>query len=857
MLLSIYLFTSLFSCSKEVTYEWIRIQNEDLYIWDKSDNQNLVYHWDGESFDKLVHGAGTLSVYDNDSLIAQKTITAYYGTISNEDILTLSDGSSYIGKIQNDLFEGFGVYLKGTDIYIGSFVGSKPNDVLNWYKNGALYYSGEWLNGNFHGKGRLYKEDGSIKQGTWQEGKLLQTYTKQQTSEGFYEGYILNSQPDGRGLMLYNDSSRYDGEWSAGKWTGEGEFYTKTDSVIGEWQDGKLNGSAVYKTNNFVYNGDWVDNKPDGFGYIMVSDSSYYSGEWSEGKRNGYGDMYFANSDSYFGDWSDNQFDGLGGYTFAQNGDYYYGEWKNGLQHGLGTYTAKDYEYVGNWEEGWINGKGRITYANKDVYEGDFVENELYGIGHYQFSNGNSYEGEFVDGKFNGLGRFLFADGSVYEGEFQDGKIKGDGTLYYKEEGDTIAITANWDGTNNFPKQASVLFGNGDLYEGELVNGFPTGNGTWTTEKERENSDVKIESSIARANDFYKKHRDTWNKFVNYTSVVLTVVEYAAPIAGTVAIATGVGAPIGAALITAGKVAGVANIALNTADAAIATASSSIDVYEAVQKGEDATKVLTTLGTELAVNAAFIVVPKALKSVPARKATVGLSGVARSAARKSTIVLSKNKVFGKCVSVIKSKAGQLEKAFSTSRLNRLYGRSNSRTKQAVWYNFEQFKKKYPNHVSNVGEAPNGTILGNNMLSVGGKKMRKAVANEKIISRRSSPNQSRVVCEAHHIVAGKSQAAKKAREILECCGIGINDARNGIWLPTSQKSTFRGWIHGRHKKSYDERVLELLINMKKNHGCSEKHCMEVLNDIKRKLIKGDKDFQLINKPNNTIINALYQ
>ena len=605
LLIYLFLLTSFFSCLKETPKDWIQIQDTGLYVWDDVNNKNLAYYWNGGSFDKVIHGSGTLSVYNGDKLVDQRKITAYYGSISKKDIVTLSDESSYIGKIQNDLFEGFGVYLKDKNRYIGFFKNSKPTKTLNWYKDSKIYYEGEWKDGEFHGKGCLYKEDGSIKQGTWQNGKLLQTYIRQQTPEGFYDGEILNNKPNGKGEMHYNDSSYYEGEWEDGKWTGEGKFYTKVDSIIGEWKDGKLNGSAVYKTKGFVYNGDWVDNKPDGFGYVMAEDSAYYSGEWSEGKRNGYGDMFFPNSDSYFGDWTDNQFDGLGTYTFAQNGDYYYGEWKNGLQHGFGGYTAKDFEYVGHWEEGWMNGTGRITYANKDVYEGNFVENVLYGVGHYQFNNGNVYEGEFVDGKFNGLGRFLFADGSIYEGEFKDGKIKGDGTLYFIDDNDTIIITANWDGSNNFPKQASVLFSNGDLYEGELVNGFPTENGTWTTEEERIQAEAKAikpqktKHPIQRANNFYKRHKSKWNKFVNFTSKALAIVQVGSTALGALATATGVGVPLGASLIAIGNAAGKANILLNKIDVGVKTASAAVDASEAVENGEDLTQVITNLGKEI------------------------------------------------------------------------------------------------------------------------------------------------------------------------------------------------------------------------------------------------------------------
>lgn len=652
----------LWACQREEVRTWVAVENCDAVLW--TADSSLSYEWEGGCFDRVVHGKGVLRVCEAGNLVGTDTVEAWYGAVSRGDVVRLRDGSSYVGALRDGLFEGFGVYVEGGNVYAGWFAASKPEGMLNWYKDGKLYYSGEWVDGTFQGEGTLYREDGAERKGTWENGMLVQTYCREQTEEGVYDGYVLDGKPDGVGSMRYNDGSRYEGEWSGGKWDGTGNFYTTTDSVVGEWKGGKLHGVGIVRTPCFLYEGDFEDGKPDGIGYLAVSDSSFYSGEWEEGKRSGYGSMVFANSDSYFGDWRENQFEGIGEYTFAINGDYYYGEWKAGLQHGVGRYRSENFEYEGNWEEGWINGEGRMTYANGDSYEGNFVENERYGMGLYQFKDGNSYEGEFVDGEFNGLGIFRFTDGSVYVGEFADGKIKGDGTLYYVEGADTIAITANWDGSNQFPSEASVLFGNGDLYEGELKNGFPTENGVWTTAEERESGVSSLGNSLVRANEFYKRHKETWNKVVKYTSIALTVVEIAAPVVGAALIATGVGAPVGAALIVVGQAAGYANVALNVADAAIATTSAGIDAYENIQNGEDAMESLKTLGSELATNAAFVVVPKALKSLPIRKAKVALSASAKTArgvAKTTTVVLKKEKTFGKMVSITKNDAGVLQK----------------------------------------------------------------------------------------------------------------------------------------------------------------------------------------------------
>ena len=657
------------SCSFRPDQLWIKT-NEDVWLWVSSSDTTKSFLWNGDVIDNVPNGIGVLSIIDADGHKTDYKTTIFYGTQSIEDVVTMNDGSQYVGAVVDDKMEGFGVLVKADELYIGHFHESKPNGFLKLYRNGKLYYEGNWKDGAFNGEGTLYKEDGCIKKGTWENGRLIQTYYKDKTNEGFYDGYVLNGKPDGIGSMLYRNGSYYEGSWSNGLWSGSGTYYTKTDTLTGEFVNGKLNGTGIYKSQHFLYDGEWLDNKPDGIGYAETNDSSFYSGMWSDGQRNGFGDIVFPNGDSYSGDWTNNQFNGIGTYTYAQNGDIYYGEWKDGVQNGLGTYTAKSFEYTGNWEEGWINGDGRITYANNDFYEGNFVENERYGVGYYQFSNGNSYEGEFIDGIFNGLGIFRFADGNVYEGEFQDGKIKGDGTLYYIEGKDTLAITANWDGSNQFPKAASILFSNGDLYEGELVNGFPTENGIWTTAEEREKGEIDVGNSLSRANEFYKKHRDTWNKAVMYTSIALSIVEVAAPVVGSILIVTGYGAPVGAALVAAGKVAGVANVAINAADAVASTASAGIDTYEAISNGEDFTNELTTLGTEIAINAAFVAIPKVLKSDPVKKSTkVILSASAKgikSATHKSIVMLSKNKTFGKMIKIIQDKSGALQKSIVKS-----------------------------------------------------------------------------------------------------------------------------------------------------------------------------------------------
>ena len=54
---------------------------------------------------------------------------------------------------------------------------------------------------------------------------------------------------------------------------------------------------------------------------------------------------------------------------------------------------------------GKMHGKGKLTWADGDVYEGDFVDDKRTGHGTLRLAIGNVYEGDFVDGKKHGKGK--------------------------------------------------------------------------------------------------------------------------------------------------------------------------------------------------------------------------------------------------------------------------------------------------------------------------------------------------------------------------------------------------------------------------------------------------------------------
>lgn len=845
------------SCMSSIENTWMRADGEGIRVWLADVDTTLVYRWDGAAFDSVAHGNGVLRILDKDSVIEERKVKAYYGALNTTDIVNVSDNENYVGELKNDKFNGYGVYDKNGEIYIGHFKNSKPHGFVSWYKNNKPYYVGMWTNGKFHGEGTLYKEDGIIKSGDWDNGKLIQTLIDVQLNNGHYNGYVKNNKPDGIGRMEYADGSSYSGKWKDGVYTGAGVYINGSDTIVGDWDNGKLTGNIIYRTDKFFYEGSMVDNYPTGIGNLTVEDNSFYTGNWVDGKRAGIGDIYYINGDCYSGEWDNNQFSGNGKYIYDRQKAAYEGEWLNGLQNGKGYYHGPEFAYSGEWEKGWMDGEGTLVFKNGDKYEGTIHENLIDGIGTYTFKNGNFYEGEFVKGQMSGLGIFHFKDGTTFEGEFLNGKIYGDGTLNLVEKGKVVSITGFWTPNRKFPATASILFPSGDLYEGPIVNGFPTNSGTWISAEERIKNIDKVENStLHKANEFYKRNRETINLYLIGVSAVVTAIEVASA-------ATGVGAPI----------AGIAqnvNMGINLVDAGLAIGSAAIDAEEAHALGEDNSEQLKNLGSEIALNAAFIAVPKVAKLLkplgkPLKKvarsaiAELSLKSAGKFIAKKTAIKFIKGKVYGKAIkiSVVKIKGGvrKIERSLVRNKYTNkpiiAVGRILTMEKhQTVSYNrYLDAIKRNPNFKKQMVLSAEGNSknLGNNMRFLGTDKWGKK--NERIRRYLNLPKRQ---VEPHHIIPSNPQTenGRKARKIWTEYFGSVDHPCNGIWLGRNNKKLgywglAKGTNHGPNSIEYEEKIAEVLLNTYKKYQkkyankpkMMQRVLAETVDNLKNDLYKG--------------------
>lgn len=134
----------------------------------------------------------------------------------------------------------------------------------------------------------------------------------------------------------------------------------------------------------------------------------------------------------YEGDWQDGIIQGNGKIRWT-TGNFYEGEFKNNRINGNGYLVWYDSseKYLGQWTDTLQNGLGiHIWYESKgeqkylrNRYVGEWRNGFRHGYGVFFYSNGSKYEGLWDQNYKHGFGVFTFYDGSQYIGRFHNDRM--------------------------------------------------------------------------------------------------------------------------------------------------------------------------------------------------------------------------------------------------------------------------------------------------------------------------------------------------------------------------------------------------------------------------------------------------
>lgn len=307
-------------------------------------------------------------------------------------------------------------------------------------------YEGDYVNGEWHGKGRYSYPDGGYYEGDYvhgkQTGKCKIYFGSASPFNGaLYEGDIVDGQWTGRGKIAYTDGSGYEGEYLNGQWNGHGKYTS--------------------------------------------ADGGYYEGEFVMGVQTGHCRVYFGGSiwaGATFEGTVENSFWGIadGTLTFP-DGSFYEGAFESGHFSGDGYFGYPNGDFKdGSWHfdssanESVFTGSALLHYENGDIFEGEIDYDQPY-FGTYAYANGDIYDGPLdEDGKRGTIddeGKMTYADGRIYNGEWSDGEWFGKGTFTDKN-GDCY-YCEDWNGYFSTDEDAEVTLTSdtGEKTVGKITDG--------------------------------------------------------------------------------------------------------------------------------------------------------------------------------------------------------------------------------------------------------------------------------------------------------------------------------------------------------------------------------------------------
>eukprot|EP00439_Symbiodinium_sp_Y106_P051338 s3253_g6.t2 len=198
---------------------------------------------------------------------------------------------------------------------------------------------------------------------------------------------------------------------------------------------------------------------------------------------------------AYSGGIKDGLFHGRGTLTYAGN-ERYEGEWVYGKREGHGRFTYADGAiFEGQWAEDRIHGQGVAVFASGNRYEGTWENGRIHGHGTLTYSNKDQYDGDWHDGKMHGRGTYRYAEGDVYQGEWRDDKRHGKGVVTYVSARGSVVEKFEGDWVNGkMHGHGKYQYADGGVYEGDWHDGkmhgkgiyvFPNGNtydGEWVND---------------------------------------------------------------------------------------------------------------------------------------------------------------------------------------------------------------------------------------------------------------------------------------------------------------------------------------------------------------------------------------
>ena len=197
--------------------------------------------------------------------------------------------------------------------------------------------------------------------------------------------------------------------------------------------------------------------------HVLITENRIYKGNWSISKNfNGYGQLFEFNNDKNFDSITEGIFEegSLNGFgrIFLSREEYLIGDFIFNKLNGSGEYHRNDGSiYRGSFFDGLPQGNGEEIFGNQATFKGFYLAGKKK-YGKFLWQNGHYYLGDFYEDLFHGYGVYNWGKERNYEGNWVKGKMEGKGKLKLKD---------------------------GSYYEGEFKEGKKWGKGLYVWNKDK------------------------------------------------------------------------------------------------------------------------------------------------------------------------------------------------------------------------------------------------------------------------------------------------------------------------------------------------------------------------------------
>ncbi len=431
--------------------------------------------YEGGYLDDVRAGQGKLTWLDG--LIFEGIFSA---GMPSSGTITYKDGSKYVGSVHNYMRNGNGtLYFSGIQS-VGIWKDDRREGQFSESLADGSRYVGEYSNDVRSGHGRLVQSDGSVMEGTFKDGLIVE------------------------GICLWNNL-RFVGKFNKGRiW--QGTVYGPAGQSTGAWDSNfkKAGNFSEISTDGTKFEGLYVEDWREGPGKLILQNSTIegvfakgfpeqgtqtfdngdkYVGSFVKYLQSGQGTLFYKNGSIANGIWLNGQF--ISGLWTASDGYSARGTWEGGKKTGFFSESWRDgSKFEGNYQSDLRIGKGKWTLADGTNYDGTFLNSEFVegtiSIGDYRYVGkisrgrkngpgtlyyqGNRSAGNWVDDARNGLFDETFADGTTFVGTYQNNVRSGQGKMGFN--GNVFEGTFE-NGQFSF---GTLLIANGDKYVGSFIN---------------------------------------------------------------------------------------------------------------------------------------------------------------------------------------------------------------------------------------------------------------------------------------------------------------------------------------------------------------------------------------------------